>query len=70
MVDFNPREFWRVIYRGPFGDSAPYQSRNAKAKLIRNPTVRYIEKILANMIFARTEDGSTPNDELYCLENK
>ncbi|CAH2066131.1 unnamed protein product, partial [Thlaspi arvense] len=54
-------ELWPVIGTGPF------ESREAKLTLIRNPVVRVVAKILGNIMFGKEESDALRKDELLML---
>ncbi|CAH8267222.1 unnamed protein product [Arabidopsis lyrata] len=64
-IDFGPEEhgdIWHHIGRGPF------TSGKTKSAMISHPAKRYIHKLLANTIFARTVQNSILGDELLVLK--
>lgn len=54
-------DFWNHIANGP------YLSNKAKMNGIRNPTIRYVSKLLANTFFARKDAGAVTMKELCLL---
>lgn len=64
---YDATSFWESITNGGLTPVPVYGLRHAKASFIRNPAIRYVEKILSQTLFARSEGGAINTDELYCL---
>jgi len=60
---FNANRFWREI-TGEIGD---YKIRQARASSIKNPVLRYTDRVLSNTLFARSEGSVVSRGELYAL---
>ena len=50
------------------GDDAQFSSAKAKSNTIRNPCIRYFQKAMANVLYAREKTGPTNNGEIELLD--
>ncbi|KAJ9544667.1 hypothetical protein OSB04_024374 [Centaurea solstitialis] len=60
---FHATSFWRALT----GSNEEFDSRHARACLIRHPVMRLAQRILSSTLFARTDTGIVPKYELYVL---
>ncbi|KAL8459692.1 hypothetical protein ACS0TY_036983 [Phlomoides rotata] len=64
---YNQITFWRELTDAPHLVPDPYSPSTSRPSAIRNPSMRYMERILAHSVFARAEAASVIQDELYVL---
>ncbi|KAL8517030.1 hypothetical protein ACS0TY_015313 [Phlomoides rotata] len=64
---FDSQSLWRSLARKSKTDRPFFDPSHSKASLIRSPVFRYIQRVLANTIFARSEVGSVRKEELYLI---
>lgn len=50
------------------GDDAVFSSLRAKSNAIRNPCIRYFQKAMANVLYARKKTGPINNGEIQLLD--
>jgi len=50
------------------GDDVQFSSSRAKSNAIRNPCIRYFQKALANVLYAREKTGPINNGEIELLD--
>ncbi|CAA0822981.1 Unknown protein, partial [Striga hermonthica] len=64
---FNANDVWSLIAETPTHPAPRYIPKSTKATSIRNPVLRFLQKVVASTIFARGEMGGCSLRELTAI---